>query len=134
LSRPNGIALSPDNRHLYVSNSDRSNLRWNIYDINEDGTISNGRLFYDGSHLLANSTVGNADGFKVDSQGNIIASAPGGVVVISAVGELLGMFKIDRAVSNVAFGKDGMLYFTASDVVLRVQTKMVPPINRYNYY
>lgn len=86
-----------------------------------DGTVKNGRVFFNASSLAQGDPVGsNPDGFKVDSKGNVIASGPGGVLVISADGRLLGRMKIDRPVSNVAFG-DGFLYITASDTLMRLK-------------
>ena len=81
LTRPNGIALSPDEKTLYVSNSDEKKRLWMRYDVAADGTISNGRVFYD---LADAKEQGIPDGMKVDSQGNIYAAGPEGVWVFSS--------------------------------------------------
>lgn len=129
LSRPNGIALSPGSTRLYVSNSDRKFPVWKVYDINpESGKLENGQIFYNCEHLYPSddSLVGNPDGFKIDMNGNLFASGPGGVLVISPDGTLLGRIRVDRKVSNVAFGGDGYLYITATDQVLRVPVRARP--------
>jgi gluconolactonase len=125
MSRPNGLAFSPDFQKLYVSNSDSANPVWKVFDVAEDGSLENGRVFFDGSKLRAEDDAflqNNPDGMKVDASGNVIASGPGGVLVISPEGELLGRLRLDRKASNVAFGGDGFLYITASDAVMRIQT------------
>ena len=82
---------------MYVSNSDKDDPVWNIFDVNDDGSLSNVKIFYNSAHLLqANPSLGNPDGFKVDMNGNLIASGPGGVLVISPNGELLGRIVLDR--------------------------------------
>jgi gluconolactonase len=133
LTRPNGIALSPGSTRLYVSNSDREFPIWKVYDVNsETGRLENGRIFYNSEHLYPEDTtnVGNPDGFKIDMHGNLFASGPGGVLVISPDGELLGRLRINKKVSNVAFGGDGYLYITATDQVMRIRvlTKPLLPV------
>jgi len=66
------------------------------------------------------SYVGLPDGLVVDIEGNVFASGPGGILVISSKGELIGRINIDRPVSNLAFGGDGRLYITATDLVVRL--------------
>jgi gluconolactonase len=133
LTRPNGIALSPGSTRLYVSNSDRKYPVWKVYDVNpETGRLENGRIFYNSEHLYPEGEmkVGNPDGFKIDMNGNLFASGPGGVLVISPDGELLGRIRINPKVSNVAFGGDGFLYITATDQVMRIRvlTKPLLPV------
>ena len=129
LTRPNGIALSPGSTRLYVSNSDRNFPIWKVYDVNvETGRLENGRIFYNSEHLYPEGDidVGNPDGFKIDMNGNLFASGPGGVLVISPDGELLGRIRINKKVSNVAFGGDGFLYITATDQVMRIKVLAKP--------
>lgn len=126
LEVPNGLAFSPDFTKLYVSNCDVKNPYWRVYEVRDDGTgrlkDSEGELFFNASGL-PNSNGGCPDGLKVDIHGNVYASGPGGVLVISPEGKLLARFNIDRPVSNVAFGTDGKLYITAKDIVARVPIK-----------
>jgi gluconolactonase len=134
LSRPNGIGLSPGSTRLFVSNSDRKFPVWNVYDINPtNGRLESGRVFYNCEHLYPEGEeagIGNPDGFKIDINGNLFASGPGGVLVISSSGILLGRIRIEKKVSNVVFGGDGYLYITASDQVMRVPvlTKPIAPV------
>ena len=117
-SRPNGIALSPDEDVLYVANSDESNKVWMAYDLGEDGA-SNGRVFYD---INDQTAPGAADGLKVDLGGNLFATGPGGVWVIGWDGVHLGTILMPEVVANVAWGDDGQtLYMTASTGVYRMR-------------
>jgi len=125
ISRPNGIALSPDEKILYVGSSDDQHTHWDAFDLDSNG-VRNGRLLLDGAPLKARAVVKQgADGFKIDKNGNIFAAGPDGVNIISPAGKLLGLIKIfGWPASNCAFneGKD-VLYITASDMVLRVKLK-----------
>ena len=117
-SRPNGIALSPDEDVLYVANSDENQKVWMAYDLGEDGA-SNGRVFYDVNDQTA---PGAADGLKVDLGGNLFATGPGGVWVIGWDGVHLGTILMPEVVANVAWGDDGQtLYMTASTGVYRIR-------------
>ena len=122
LSRPNGIAFSPDESTLYVANSDPKKAIWMAYDVAEDGTLMNGRVFFDATAWVGKEK-GLPDGLKVDIQGNIFATGPGGVWVFTADGKHLGTIKTTQATSNCAFGDlDGsFLYMTADMYLLRVK-------------
>jgi gluconolactonase len=121
LSAPNGIAFSPDERTLYVSNADRQRLVWVAFPVKDDGTLEKGRVLYDGSQTTAGRR-GVADGMKVDVQGNIFGAGPGGVYVIDPAGALLGWFDFGGNVGNVAWGEEGsMLFITANAAVYRVR-------------
>jgi gluconolactonase len=139
LPSPNGLAFSPDFSKLYVSNSERTRPIWKVYDVTDAGILKNGRVFYDASELYKaecgeNSagsgttceSYGNPDGLKVDIYGNLFVTGPGGVLVISPEGKLIGRFRLDRPASNLAFGADGRLYITAGDIVVRVWVKTKP--------
>ena len=117
-SRPNGIALSPDESVLYVANSDPEQKVWMAYDLGEDG-VSNPRVFFDVNDETAE---GAADGLKVDEAGNLFATGPGGVWVIAPDGTHLGTIMPDEVPANVAWGDDGRtLYMTARTGLYRIR-------------
>lgn len=124
ISRPNGIALSPDEKILYVGSSDDKHTRWYAYHLDGNGDIQSGGVLLDGTSLKEKATVKQgADGFKVDKYGNIFSAGPDGINIISPAGKLLGLIKIyHRPTSNCAFNeKKDVLYITADDVVLKVR-------------
>ena len=123
LTFPNGIALSPDERTLYVAVSDPANPVWMAYDVAADGRVSGGRVFFDGSELRRQGKAGVPDGMTVDAHGNLFATGPGGVLIISPQGRHLGTIVTGQATSNAAFGDDGSsLYLTADMDLIRVRT------------
>ena len=123
MTRPNGIAFSPDERRLYVAQSDPKAAVWRVFDVKPDGTIENGRVLLDTTSMVA-TKKGLPDGMKVDVQGNLFATGPGGVLVISPQGKHLGTINTGQATSNCAFGDDGRtLYMTADDYLMRVKLK-----------
>ncbi len=123
-TRPNGIAFSPDERKLYVANSDPELAIWKVFDVLEDGSIANSVIFYDATELVA-LEKGLPDGLKVDNDGNLFATGPGGVFIFSAEGKVLGKIKTGQATSNCAFNADkSTLYITADSYVLRVQLRL----------
>ena len=117
-TRPNGIALSPDERTLYVANSDADDKVWYAYDLGEDG-LSNQRVFYDVNDQTA---PGAADGMTVDLAGHIFATGPGGVWIFAPDGTHLGTIQLEEVVANAAWGDDGRtLYMTASTGLYRIR-------------
>ena len=117
-SRPNGIALSLDERTLYVANSDDSDKVWYAYDVNDAGELSNQRVFFD---VNDQDTAGAADGMKIDVDGNIFATGPGGVWVFDSEGNHLGNINPPELPANVAWGGDGSdLYMTARTGLYRI--------------
>jgi len=123
LSRPNGIAFSPDEKILYVSNSDPERAIWMSYDIDKDSGILSKKLFYDVTDLTANEK-GLPDGLKVNNEGYLFATGPGGVLIFSPLGKHLGTLKTGRATSNVAFNSDqSILFMTADSYVLKLNLK-----------
>jgi gluconolactonase len=121
LTRPNGISLSPDERTLYVANSDPERAIWMAYDLAPDGIVSNGRIFFDATHLVP-ERPGLPDGLKVDDAGNIFATGPGGVLVFAPDGTHLGTIATTKPTANCAFGNGGSyLYMTADDTLLRIR-------------
>ena len=120
LTFPNGIGLSPDEKILYVAVSDGKAPRVMAYDLQADGSTANGRVFFDAKPVQGK---GSCDGLKVDAQGNVWATGPGGVLVISPAGKLLGRLLTNQATGNCCWGDDGStLYITADMFLCRVKT------------
>lgn len=123
LSRPNGIAFSPDFKKLYVANSDPQKAIWMVYDVDENGLLKNGKLFFDATDKTK-TLKGLPDGLKVHRNGWIFATGPGGVLVFTPEGEHLGTIFTGEATSNCAFNADySELYMTADDYLVRVKLK-----------
>lgn len=124
LTFPNGIGFSPDERILYVAVSDTKATRVVAYDVKTDGTLARERTFFDAQSLLKGSDKGLCDGLKVDRAGNVWATGPGGVLVLSPAGKLLGRINTGEATANCGWGDDGStLYITADMFLLRLKTK-----------
>ena len=122
LTFPNGIGISPDLKTLYVAVSDAKKPVWMAYDLLPDGTIARGRVFFDPAALVAQGRIGSPDGMKVDRNGNLFATGPGGVLVFSPAGKHLGTIMTGERTANVAFGDDGAtLYMTADHKLMRVR-------------
>lgn len=123
LSRPNGIAFAPDEKTLYVANSDPERAIWMAYDVNDSGGIENGRVFFDATDKIG-TEKGLPDGMKVNSKGIIFATGPGGVFVFNAEGRHLGTLKTGQATANCALGPgEKSLFMTADMYLLRVALK-----------
>jgi gluconolactonase len=122
LALPNGLAFSPDEKKLYVANS--AGKTWSVYDVKPDGTLANGRIFYDAGQETG---PGVPDGMKVDTKGNVWATGPGGILVISPQGKLLGSIQFPEVPANCAWGDaDGKtLYVTARTGLYRIKTNIV---------
>lgn len=123
LTRPNGVALSPDEKTLFVAQSDMARPVIMAYPVLADGTVGSGKLFFDASALAKQGLLGAPDGIKTDRDGNIWSTGPGGVLVISPAGELLGRIDTGEATANCAWGDDGStLYLTADMYLCRIKT------------
>ena len=122
LRSPNGIGLSPDQRTLYVSNSQSSRPIWMAYALSASGSVLRARQFAEASAWVSPSS-GLPDGLKVDAGGNIFATGPGGVHVFAPDGTRLGRIETGVPTGNVAFGPDGTLYIAANHWILRLRTK-----------
>lgn len=121
LSRPNGLAFSPDYKKLYVSNSDPEKAIWMVYDVDENGLLKNEKLFFDATEKTK-TLKGLPDGLKVHKNGWIFATGPGGVLIFTPEGEHLGTIVTGKATSNCAFNADySELFITADDYLLRVK-------------
>ncbi|WP_455377229.1 SMP-30/gluconolactonase/LRE family protein [Petrachloros mirabilis] len=120
IKAPNGIAFSPDEKTLYVSDVDPERAAWLAYDVKADGTVSNGRVLFDATRWRRDPFFG-PDGFKVDEHGYIFGARPGGLSVIAPDGTLLGTIETGQPTSNVAWGEDGStLFITGGSAVYRL--------------
>jgi len=123
MTRPNGIAFSPDEKVLYVAQSDSRNPIIKAFPVKSDGTLGSGKVLYDFTTSMG-KYPGGPDGLKVDQQGNLFATGPGGVWVITPEGKPLGRVHTGKRTSNCAWGDDGsVLYMTADDSLCRIKTK-----------
>lgn len=120
MSRPNGIALSLDEKTAYVANSDPANDVIMAFDVLEDGFL-NGRIFFDGN-ILSQTREGLFDGLKMHSSGIIFATGPGGVLLLDSMGVHLGTIMPGKKTANCSFDRDEQyLYLTSTDVLARVK-------------
>ncbi len=117
---PNGIALSPDEKFLYVGNWDDNKKTVHRYELNEDGTVENGKLFFDFTSIKGDDAI---DGVKVDIEGNVYVSGPGGLHIISPEGKHLGTIITPQHVHNMAWGDDDgkTLYLAARTGLYRMR-------------
>ena len=123
MTRPNGIAFSPDEAILYVAQSDSKNAIIKAFGVKSDGTLAPGKVLYDFTELMG-KLPGSPDGLKVDRQGDLFATGPGGVYIITAGGRLLARIHTGKRTSNCAWGGDGsVLYMTVDDYLCRVKTR-----------
>jgi gluconolactonase len=121
---PNGLAFSPDEKYFYVTNWDIRDIHhtktlWR-YEVQPDGTLKNGLVFYDFSFTEDDEAL---DGMKVDKEGNLYVSAPGGLWILSASGKLLGKIVTPERPANMAWGdEDGKtLYMTAHSSLYKIR-------------
>ena len=113
---PNGLAFSPDESLLYINDTRRRHIR--VFDVRADGTITNGRVFYEAK----GDEPGNPDGMKVDVEGNVYCTGSGGIHIMDPDGKLLGRIRLNM-VSNMAWGDADWrtLYITRRPEVHRVR-------------
>jgi len=123
LSRPNGIAFSPDEKYLYIAVSDQEHMVWMRYAVKPDGSVADGTVF---CSATSDQGVGTPDGIKVDQEGNLYGAGPGGLWIISPQGKHIGTIKLPEKAANCNWGgADGKtLYITASTSVYRIQLKI----------
>jgi gluconolactonase len=118
---PNGIAFSPDEKKLYVSNAEKTNAVWIAFDVKTDGTIENGKAIFNATPWTK-TKHGVPDGMKVDREGNIFAAGPGGIHVIAPTGRHLGSIETGVPTGNLAWGEDGSsLFITSNTNVFRLK-------------
>lgn len=124
MSRPNGIAFSPDEKTLYVAQSDPEKAVWMAFEVQPDGTLGHGRVFFDATPWVKQRLPGLPDGMKVDRAGNLFATGPGGVNVFAPDGTFLGRINTGVPTANCRFGDDGStLYVTANQWLCRIRTR-----------
>jgi len=124
MTRPNGIAFSPNEKTLYVAQSDPAAPIWRAFAVNEDGTLGENKVLYDASKWYG-KLPGLPDGIAVDKQGRLWATGPGGVLIISPDGKLLGRLNTGEKTANCTFGEDGKTLFITADMYLcRVRTNV----------
>ena len=123
-SQPNGLCFSPDEKLLYINDTEQTNIR--VFDVNGDGTITNGRIFAE--NITNPNLPGVPDGMKSDSAGNIWLTAPGGIWVYTPEGELMGTISIPEQAANLAWGGEDWrtLFICANTSVYAIQTKIGP--------
>ena len=115
---PNGLAFSPDEKTLYIANSDPKHAVWMAFDVAADGTLlGGGRVFFDATDRVA-TQKGLPDGMKVDGKGNVFATGPGGVLVFDPDGTHLGTIQTGQATGNCAWGEDGSVLYINADMYL----------------
>ncbi len=123
MSKPNGIAFSPDEKTLYVANSDPKQAIWMSFPVKDDGMLGEGKVFYDTTKWVGEKK-GLPDGMKVDAKGNVFATGPGGVLVFTADGKHLGTIATGVPTANCNWGDDGtVLYVCADKALTRIKTK-----------
>lgn len=125
MTRPNGIAFSPDFNTLYVAQSDPEAALWKSFPVKDDGTIGEGTVFHDATEAFKEGLPGLPDGLKLDEKGNLWATGPGGVYIFAPNGKLLGRISTGERTANCAWGNDGtVLYMTADTYLCRIKTKI----------
>jgi gluconolactonase len=122
LHRPNGVALSPDQRTLYVAQSEPSKPIIMAYSLDKKGNVTGKKLFHDFTDLVGRENPGLPDGLTVAADGTIFTTGPGGVIVLSSDGKRLGRISNGKATANCKFGDDGKtLYLTSHDTLARIR-------------
>ena len=121
LSRPNGLAFSPDQKFLYVANSDPKAAQWWRFKLQPDGRLGKAELFFDATAMVKQAP-GLPDGLKVLPSGHVLATGPGGVLIFNAKAVHLGTIQTGVAAANVALSPDNQtLYITASSYLLSIK-------------
>lgn len=116
LTRPNGIAFFPGGKKLLVANSDPQKPNWYVFDIKGD-SLANGKIFYSVAGY-DRSQRGLPDGLKIDNNGNVFATGPGGVYIFNSEGKLLGKLKLQEASSNCSLSADQKTLYVTNDMYI----------------
>jgi gluconolactonase len=124
MTKPNGLAFSPDEKTLYIGQSDSSLPLIRKFPVNDDGSLGEPAVFFDATELVKSGRRGGLDGMKVDEKGHLFATGPGGVLVLSPEGKHLGTIVTGDLVANCAWGDDGhTLYMTSNHQLCRIKLK-----------
>jgi len=122
MTRPNGIGFAPDEKTLYVAQSDPEAAIWKAFEVKQDGTLGKSRVLFDATDWVK-TRPGLPDGMAIDKQGHLWATGPGGVLVFTPEGKLLGRLNTGQRTANCAFGEDGKTLFVTADAYLcRIRT------------
>ena len=131
LTRPNGLAFSPDESILYVAQSDPDRAYIMAYPVLKSGIVGKGKIFFDATPMVKQGLQGLPDGLRIDDKGNVFTTGPGGVLILSPKGKLLGRIETGQPTANCGWGDDGStLYITANMLLCRVKTKTKPAVFR----
>jgi gluconolactonase len=125
MTRPNGIGFSPDEKTLYVANSDPEQAVWKAFPVKADGTLGESRVLFDSTKWVKEGRPGLPDGLAIDKQGHIWATGPGGVYCFTPDGKILGRLNTGQRTANCKFGEDGHTLFVCADMfICRVKTSV----------
>jgi gluconolactonase len=102
MTRPNGLGFSPDEKYFYVANSDAARKVWMKFEVKTDGTLGEGKVFAD---VTSDKEAGEPDGMKLDVNGNLYCTGPGGIWIFSPEGKHLGTIKPPETPANLHWGK-----------------------------
>jgi len=126
MTRPNGIGFSPDEKTLYVANSDPELAVWKAFPVKADGTLGASRVVSDATSWAKEGRPGLPDGLAVDRQGHLWATGPGGVYCLTPEGKILGRLNTGEKTANCKFGDDGKTLFVCADMyICRVKTNVI---------
>ena len=124
LSRPNGLAFFPGEKKLIIANSDPAKPYWYLYDVGNNDSLQNGKVFYDPLAAMGQGVQGLPDGLKIDTKGNVFATGPGGIWIFDKQGKLLGKIKLSDPASNCALSPDEKTLYVTNDMqVLRIKLR-----------
>lgn len=124
LTRPNGLAFTPDEKTLIVANSDPNKAIWYAFDVTANDSLVNQRIFYNATAEAKAENNGLPDGLKIDRQGNVFATGPGGVWIFNKEGKVLGKIRTPVPTANCAFADgDKTLFLTSDSYLLRVKLR-----------
>ena len=131
LTRPNGLAFSPDESIMYIAQSDPDRAYIMAYPVLKNGILGKGKIFFDATPMSKQGMKGLPDGLKIDDKGNLFTTGPSGVLIISPKGKLLGRIETGQPTANCGWGDDGStLYITANMYLCRIKTKTKPAVFR----